>query len=93
MLPILIPRIPDQIFMEIDRTVLVKKNYNIRGLSPLLGGLQLSKEAEILRSSLIWCLVPMIQISSKSKVFDWYLNFEGELLPPFMPPGCAQIRE
>ena len=29
MLPILIPRIHDQIFMEIDRTVLEKKKYNI----------------------------------------------------------------
>ena len=36
MSPILIPRIPDPIFMEIDRMVLVKKNnkYNIGGLSP-----------------------------------------------------------
>ena len=42
MLPILIPRIQDQIFMEIDWTVLVKKakKYNIKGLNPLLGGLQ-----------------------------------------------------
>ena len=57
MLPILIPRIHDQKFHG--------------NRSPLLGGLQLSKEAEILRSSLIWCVVPMIQISSKSQVFEF----------------------
>ena len=35
MLPILIPRIHDPDFMEIDRTVLAKKKkYNIRGKAP-----------------------------------------------------------
>ena len=58
--------------------------HNIRGRSPLLWGLQLSK-AEILRSSLIWGLVPMIQISSKSEVFDRYLNFQGASAPWLWP--------
>ena len=38
MLPILMPRIHDPMFMEIDSGL--KKNYNIRGLRPLLGDLQ-----------------------------------------------------
>ena len=38
MLPILMLRIHDPVFMEIDSGL--NKNYNIRGLTPLLGGLQ-----------------------------------------------------
>ena len=48
------PTIHDPVFMEIDRTVLIKKKmYHIRVLSPYYGGLQQSKEAEILGIFLI----------------------------------------
>ena len=52
----------------------------------------IKKKGEILRSFLIWCLVPMIKISSKSEVFDRYLNFHGELLPPLCPLDVAGSR-
>ena len=48
--------------MKIDRIVLVKKRkmYNIKGFSPYYGGLQYSKEADILRIVLIEYLIHMI---------------------------------
>ena len=64
MLPIFMPRIHVQMFMKIGRMFFtLEKCLKLEGLCPNYQGVsEKLKEAEILRSSLIWCLVPMIQI-------------------------------